>query len=296
MYNEETYSVTEPVSQAKRSAFHLSAPLDTCSVMFSSPHSGRHYPEAFLNQLQVPHIDLRRTEDAYIDQMFSPVIHMGAGLISAVYARSYIDLNRAPDELDSRMFQDGPPNGVEKRSPRVEAGLGCIPRIACSGKEIYAERLMRAEADRRLDLAYEPYHAALANWLKLIRSRTGHSVLIECHSMPSVVAGRRIHADVILGTRYGSACDESLARHIEQGLGNMGYNVLRNTPYAGGFLTQKHGNPLEDQHAIQIEINRRLYLNEDEVTLKSSFRAVQKDMTALARSILSWSEQKKAAP
>ena len=296
MFNEETYSVTTPVSQAKRAAYFLSAPLETCSVIFSSPHSGRHYPENFKKRLNVPLLDLRRAEDAFIDQMFSPVTAMGAGLISAVYARSYLDLNRASDEIDARMFRDGPPNPSLSRTPRVEAGLGCIPRIATSGIEIHSEPLPRQEADERLTLAYTPYHAALANWLNLMKSRTGQAVLVECHSMPSVVAGRKINADVILGTRFGSSSDERLTRNIEYTLSGMGYRVLRNTPYAGGYLTQIHGNPLDNRHAIQIEINRRLYLNEDEVTLKPDFQSVQKDMMKIARTILAWSDQKKAAP
>ena len=276
--------------------YRVSAPQDFCSVMFSSPHSGRHYPDDFQNLLAVPLMDLRRVEDAFVDQLFSHVSEFGAGMISAVYARSFVDLNRAPEELDSRMFKDGPPTPAGERSPRVEAGLGCIPRIAASGKDIHTRMLSRSEADDRLNRAYLPYHTALSNWMDNMAERTGQAVLIDCHSMPSVVAGRRIQADIVLGSRHGSSCDESLTRLVEYGFARLGYRVIRNTPYAGGYLTQRHGSPQDGRHALQIEINRRLYMDETEVRLKSGYHRLQQDIRGIAQSIMEWSRKKKAAP
>lgn len=276
--------------------FYISAPAETCSVIFSSPHSGRYYPVEFQAMLDVPLMDLRRVEDAFVDQLVSGVRHLSAGLISAHYARSYVDLNRSETELDSRMFCDGPPTPAGERSPRVEAGLGCIPRIAASGTDIHARKLSRQEAEDRLVHAYAPYHKALENWLDRLYRLTGKAILIDCHSMPSHALGRRIQADIVIGTLHGASCDEGLARVIEAGFVRRGYRVLRNIPYAGGFLTAKHGRPAEGRHAIQIEINRRLYLDEHTVELKPGFHRLRDDLMAIAAQILYWSEQKKAAP
>ena len=281
-------------ADSTETAFSWSAPREDVSVIFSSPHSGRHYPDAFRKLLRVPLEDLRRVEDAYVDQLFSDVTDFGAGFLSAVYARSYVDLNRSETELDSRMFRDGPPTPAGERSPRVEAGLGCIPRIAASGEDIHARKLTRKEADARLALAYSPFHAHLSHALEEIHARMGHSVLIDCHSMPSVVGGRRTKADIVLGNRYGASCDDALVRRIEDNFTRLGYRVLRNVPYAGGYLTQKHGSPLEDRHAIQIEINRRLYMDEAEVTPSRGFEKLRHDLMCVAQNILAWAETKKS--
>lgn len=291
-----TISVTPASLSSEIPGYRLTSPQNGCAVIFSSPHSGRYYPQDFIDLLQVPLMDLRRVEDAYVDLLVSSVPNLDAGLISAVFSRSYVDLNRSPDELDSRMFRDGPPNPAGERSPRVEAGLGCIPRIGASGKEIHSRMLSRQEADQRLDLAYRPYHDMLESWLNSIRRHTGHSVLIDCHSMPSVIGGRRIQADIILGNRHGKSCDESLTRLIENEFLKLGYRVLRNAPYAGGYLTERHGNPENNQHAIQIEINRRLYLDEDAVRQTWQFNRLKTHLTSIAARIIDWSEQKKAAP
>lgn len=246
--------------------------------------------------IRVPFMDLRRMEDAYVDELFGGVKEMGGGFISSVYARSYVDLNRSETELDSRMFYDGPPIPPGERSPRVEAGLGCIPRISASGEEIHGRKLSRKEADERLAHAYTPYHVALSNWMDRLKRLHGFNVMVDCHSMPSVVAGRRVVPDIVIGTRHGSACDETLARRIESSFARAGYRVLRNAPYAGGYLTQKHGRPLEDRHAVQIEINRRLYLDEMAVELKPGFARLRDDLMGVAADIIDWAKQKKAAP
>lgn len=277
-------------------AFMFHAPQPDCSVLFSSPHSGRCYPADFRSELRVPLMDLRRVEDAHVDQLIYGVRQFGAGLITANYARSYVDLNRSETEIDSRMFRNGPPTPAGERSPRVEAGLGCIPRIAASGQDIHSGMLSREEAEKRLNRAYRPYHDAIDAALADIRASHGHVVLVDCHSMPSVVAGRRIQADIVLGNRHGAASDESLVRMVEGEFTRRGYRVLRNVPYAGGYITQKHGVPLQDRHALQIEINRRLYLNESTVELKPGFYRLRDDLLAIAKKVVVWAEQKKAAP
>tara|TARA_B100000678_G_scaffold55404_1_gene44436 strand:+ start:4012 stop:4902 length:891 start_codon:yes stop_codon:yes gene_type:complete len=277
----------------EKPGFQFVAPQNGCAVIFSSPHSGRYYPQDFLDLLKVPLIDLRRVEDAFVDLLISPLTRLDAGMISAVYARSFVDLNRSPDELDSRMFRDGPPNPAGERSPRVEAGLGCIPRIGASGQDIHKRMLSRMEADDRLARAYTPYHSTLENWLATTRKQTGHAVLVDCHSMPSVIGGRKLHADIVLGTRHGQSCDESLTRLVESEFTRLGYRVLRNSPYAGGHLTQRHGRPAQEQHAIQIEINRRLYLDECSVCRSSGFNMLQSHLKWIGRQIIEWSAKKR---
>ena len=295
MTQVNTFPDESPSDALHKPAFVLSAPQDDCPVLFASPHSGRFYPVAFQALLRVPLLDLRRVEDAFIDQLISPVSQLGIGTLSAVFARSYVDLNRSETELDSRMFSDGAPTPAGERSPRVEAGLGCIPRIAASGQDIHQRKLSRHEAEDRLEQAYRPYHRALTNWLELITKRCGRAVLIDCHSMPSVIGGRRIRADIIIGTRHGSSCDESLARTVENHFLSLGYKVARNSPYAGGYCTQHHGRPLEDRHALQIEINRRLYMDEDAVRLKPGFYRLQSDVKALGQSVLGWAHRTRRA-
>ncbi len=288
-----TNSITLAEKPVEIPGYRIVPPKNGCAVVFSSPHSGRYYPPDFVDLLKVPLIDLRRVEDAYVDLLMSSVSRHDAGLISAVYPRSYVDLNRAPNELDENMFQDGPRAPAGERSPRVEAGLGCIPRVAASGDDIHARKLTRIEADDRLSRAYTPYHAALDTWLNSLRHYLGHAVLVDCHSMPSVIGGRRIQADIILGNRHGKSCDEGLTRLIEDEFTRLGYRVLRNAPYAGGFLTERHGNPDNHVQAIQIEINRRLYLNEDSVRQTPSFHKLQSHLTRVARQITAWSAKKR---
>ena len=288
-----TNSIPAAENPAEVPGYRLVLPKNGCSVLFSSPHSGRYYPPDFIDLLRVPLIDLRRVEDAYVDLLISSVGRHDAGLISAVYPRSYVDLNRAPNELDENMFQDGPLVPAGERSPRVQAGLGCIPRVAASGDDIHARKLTRDEADDRLNRAYVPYHSALDTSLNSLRHYLGHAVLVDCHSMPSVIGGRRIQADIILGNRHGKSCDEDLTNLIEDEFSRLGYRVLRNAPYAGGYLTERHGDPENNVHAIQIEINRRLYLNEDSVRQTSGFNKLQTHMTRIARQIVSWSAKKR---
>lgn len=281
--------------QTDPAAYTFFAPAAECAVLFSSPHSGRYYPQSFQDNLRVSLMDLRRVEDAHVDQLIHGVRQLGAGLIKARYARSYVDLNRSETEIDSRMFLDGAPTPAGERSPRVEAGLGCIPRIAASGENIHARMLTRKEAEERLNLAYRPYHAKISESLREIWMRHDQSVLIDCHSMPSIVSGKRIHADIVLGNRHGASCDESLMRLVEREFTRFGYRVLRNMPYAGGYITQKHGMPVEDRHALQIEINRKLYLNEANVELKPGFYRLRDDFLSVAQSILKWAEEKSRA-
>lgn len=243
-------------------------------ALFASPHSGGLYPPDMQAQLQVPVMDLRRTEDAFVDELFASVPAKGAVLVSANYARAYVDLNRDARELDVSMFDDGVPRTCGLPSARVEAGLGCLPRIGASGREIYARKLSRAEGARRLDHIHDGYHGTLGAELERLKLDWSDIVLIDCHSMPSVQPGRAGLADIVLGDRFGSSCDGALTGVVERRFRHHGLCVSRNAPYAGGYTTRRYGRPRRGVHVLQIEINRALYMDEVSIEKTASFDAL----------------------
>ena len=268
-------------------AFELRRPeMLSAPIVFASPHSGTHYPEAFVSTLQVPMMDIRRTEDAFVDELFAECVELGAVQLRALYGRCYVDLNRDSRELDVDMFADGPPRSCGMPSARVRAGLGCLPRIASSGRDIYETKLSRAEGQFRLETVYDAYHDQLATELTRCRSGDGFSYLIDCHSMPSQQAGRPKLPDIVLGDRFGSSCENGLTGRVERAFKALGYSVTRNAPYAGGHTTRRYGKPRRGEHALQIEINRGLYMNETELSRSGRFDQVRADVTNVIRDIL----------
>lgn len=241
--------------------------------------------------LRVPLMDLRRTEDAFVEDLFSDAPQAGGTLIYANYARGYVDLNRDARELDPGMFSDGPPRRVAVASPRVEAGLGCLPRIAARGEPIYASQLSRAEGEYRLAQVHDAYHACVRSTLNHYRDITGIGILIDCHSMPSRQPGRRKLADIVLGDRFGSSCDNRLTSLAERSFRDLGYTVSRNAPYAGGYTTRCYGRPKRNIHALQIEINRSLYMDEENVTISANYQNVKKDMASVSQSLSEFSRR-----
>jgi N-formylglutamate deformylase len=265
--------------------FMLIEPLRrTAPFVFASPHSGRRYPETLLSQTRLSLQSLRRSEDAYVDELFAAAAAHGAPVLCATMARAYVDLNRDPTELDPDMYHDGPPRGGFVASPRVQAGLGAIPRIAGDGEEIYRRRLPIAEAERRLAAIHRPYHGMLETLVAETRAVFGCAVLIDCHSMPSCARGP--HApDIVLGDRFGAACHPELTAFVEKTLRDLGYKVARNAPFAGGHTTQTYGRPRAGIHALQIELDRSLYLQERSLTRSASFARVRADMGRLVEAL-----------
>lgn len=231
-------------------------------VLFASPHSGTHYPAGLLGNLRVPLIDLRRTEDAHIDVIFAHAPELGACLLSATHARTYVDLNRDPRELDPEMFEDELPGDAASPSVRVKAGLGCIPKIGARGDVIYAKKLSLADGRARLEGIHGPYHQVLSDEIAALRHDYGCALLIDCHSMPSKQPGRPDLPDIVLGDRFGSSCTSQLTNLVERTFRQRGLSVVRNAPYAGGYTTRRYGRPKRHVHALQIEVNRRLYMDE----------------------------------
>jgi N-formylglutamate amidohydrolase len=256
-------------------------------VVFASPHSGTDYPRSFVANSRLDPITLRKSEDSFVDEVFAGVVDEGAPLLKALFPRAYIDPNREPFELDPAMFADPLPDYANTRSPRIAAGLGTIARVVANGEEIYREKLTFADALRRVNELYRPYHMALKRLVDATVQSFGVAVLIDCHSMPSVGgpmdedAGRR-RFDMVLGDRHGTACAPALIDVVERFLGDAGYEVARNNPYAGGFTTQHYGSPANGVHALQIEINRALYMDETKIERSSGLFRIADRMTALA--------------
>lgn len=244
-------------------------PVQTLPVVVASPHSGRHYPPDFLAAARLDGRALRKSEDAFVDEIFAAVPQLGAPLLRALFPRAFLDVNREAYELDPEMFADSLPAYVNTRSPRVAAGLGTIARVVANGEEIYRGKLQFADAVQRITRFYHPYHGALKQLIDATAAHFGHCILVDSHSMPSAGSaerdrdGRRV--DLVLGDCFGSACAPIVIDTAERLLRSKGYTVNRNTPYAGGFTTRYYGRPRTGVHTLQIEINRDLYM--DEATL-----------------------------
>jgi N-formylglutamate amidohydrolase len=238
--------------------------------VYVSPHSGCNYAPEFLAASRLDPVTLRRSEDSFIDEIFAAAPRHGAPLLQALFPRAFIDPNREPWELDPGMFEDELPAHVNTTSPRVACGLGTIARVVANGEEIYRRKLRFAEAARRVSELYQPFHAALSRLVDDTRHRFRVAVVVDCHSMPSIGApnerdfGRR-RPDFVLGDRFGTACAPALTEAAERILRAQGFAVARNVPYAGGFTTHHYGRPAEGLHALQIEINRDLYMDEERI-------------------------------
>ena len=271
--------------------FEVLAPAEqTLPFIFSSPHSGRVYPKAFLQATRLDGTAIRRSEDSFVDEIVGAAPSLGAPLLKAHFPRAFVDPNREAYELDQSMFDSPLPQYVNTRSPRVLAGLGTIARVVRDGAEIYRHKLSFQEALTRIDTYYKPYHATLRGLLESTHKTFGHAVLIDCHSMPSVggpldqdIGASR--PDIILGDRFGTSCARRLTDTIERVLTLQGFAVVRNNPYAGGYTTEHYGRPMVGLHTLQIEINRALYMDEERIERTAGLRRVTTAFTTMIRAI-----------
>ena len=250
----------------------------TSPIVFASPHSGQAFTADFSDACIADIMDIRRIEDAYVDQLVGNATKLGAPLIAANVSRACLDLNRAANEIDQVMLSKPIEYPRPHRTPRVIAGLGCIPRVAFAGSPIYGRKLAPEDVFERLESVYHPYHNTLETLIDKTRKTFGMSILVDCHSMPSQTETGAPVADIVLGDRYGAACSEQIIKQLETSFRTRGYQVARNAPYAGGHVTVMHGRPDRQRHAVQIEINRRLYLDEHRVMLTNGFKALQQDL------------------
>jgi len=253
----------------------------TSPIIFSSPHSGRIYPANFIKHSALSETALRRNEDCYVDQLFDHTGSQGAEFICARFPRCYVDLNRGPRELPAYTL-----NTHETPSPRARAGLGAIPSIIAENMPIYSKPLSRDDIILRMDRLYHPYHRAITGLLARSVRLHGHALLIDCHSMPPLSPSRTRRPDIILGDRFGVSCTPQLTNLIQTAFEHHGYSVSRNYPYAGGYVTQHYGRPHANVEAIQIEINRDLYINSVTLQKTKNFALLKQSLMAITAHIL----------
>ncbi len=268
----------------------LSPRVQNLPLVFASPHSGSFYPPEFLAASRLDPLSLRRSEDSFVDELFVSAPRLGAPLIRPLFPRAFIDPNREPFELDPAMFADQLPDYANTRSPRVIAGLGTIARVVANGADIYRHKLTFAEALARIRSYYWPYHTALRDLVQQTKEEFGFCILVDCHSMPSVGANLDRdpgpnRMDFVLGDCHGSACAPAVMERVELALRERCYRVARNSPYSGGFVTRHYGRPEEDIHCLQIEINRRLYMDESTIERSAALPDLERDMGSVVEAL-----------
>lgn len=269
-------------------AFEALEPADqSAALVFNSPHSGQRYPAAFLAASCLDERAIRRSEDSFVDELFLPVLQRGAPLLRAHFPRAWLDVNREPYELDPKMFTGEVPAFANIASLRVAGGLGTIARIVAESQEIYAVPLPIQEALTRIDSVYVPYHKTLRGLIARTHASFGFAILIDCHSMPSFTrtSSARTRPHFVLGDRHGTSCSRELTQLAYRFLTGRGYSVACNKPYAGGFITEHYGRPHSHLHALQLEINRALYLDERTLQKTSGFGELQRDLMGLVEEL-----------
>ena len=288
-----THGTKDP-SQAEAADFNGNPPFEVLApgeqrlpFVFNSPHSGSQYPRSFLESSRLDEHAIRRSEDAFVDSLFKHVVPFGSPLLRAHFPRAYLDVNREPYELDPKMFDGRLPPYANVRSIRVAGGLGTLARIVSDSHEIYRHRLPVTEALMRIEGIYKPYHSALRRLLAQTHVTFGYAVLIDCHSMPSTIRCQNSESrpDFILGDRFGTSCSLELTEYAASILSGMGYTVSRNKPYAGGFITEHYGRPERGLHALQIEINRGLYMDEATHKPHHGFANLQNDLAEFSKEL-----------
>lgn len=249
--------------------------------VLNSPHSGRLYPKSFLQESRLDAHTIRSSEDFLVDELIAGSEELMLPSMGAHFPRAFLDVNREPFEFDPAMFSGQLPSYINVNSIRVASGLGTIARIVAEGKEIYSRQLSVAEGIERVEKLYKPYHAMLRHLLAQTHVKFGCAVLLDCHSMPSSypIQNNNQRPDFILGNRFGSSCSNVIVHEARRILTGMGFNVELNKPYAGGFITEHYGRPNSGLHAVQLEINRGLYMNEATLTPNRQFGLIQDCIT-----------------
>ena len=247
----------------------------TTSVVFASPHSGRKYPAAFMRRSVLNEQQVRSSEDAFVDDLFAGVPDHGAPLLLSQSPRAFLDLNRGPDELDPALIE-----GVRRaaHNPRIASGLGVIPRVVSNGRAIYSGKLTLAEAHMRISTVWRPYHDTLQTLMDQSHNSFGEAILIDCHSMPHealehVGPPGSTRPDVVLGDRFGASAASSVVEQVEAAFAAAGFKVARNMPFAGAYICQHYGRPSRRHHAVQVEIDRSIYMDEATVKPNANYKA-----------------------
>jgi N-formylglutamate amidohydrolase len=259
----------------------------TSCVIFASPHSGRDYPAEMVQQSVLSPLQLRSSEDAHVDRLYADVPRFGAVMVAATYPRAWVDLNRRADEMDPALVAGASCVGL---NPRIASGLGVIPRVVAGGRSIYRGKISREEAQERIRTVWQPYHRLLQAVIDESLALFGQSILIDCHSMPrealsAVRSGKGRRPEVVIGDRYGASANPSIVIEVERAFRQQGFEVARNVPFAGAFVTQHYGHPARRCHAVQIEIDRSVYMNELTLVPHSDFNEIRARVGAAAKVI-----------
>lgn len=234
-------------------------------VLISVPHAGRDYPAALISNLRASPASLLRLEDRYADLLAKPALEQGFATIIARFPRAWIDLNRDPGEIDPDMIHDAPRMAFGQPSAKVRGGLGLVPGRLSGIGNLWRNRWSMDDIRSRLAEAHEPYHAMVARLLERMRAQFGAALLLDLHSMPSLPLERGEEpVRIVLGDRFGRSCASQLSEAARRFLAGTGERTSVNFPYAGGHMLERHGRPVQGVHALQIEIDRSLYLDSDQ--------------------------------
>ncbi len=267
-------------------------------VVFDSPHSGRDYPSDFGAALPIE--ALRSAEDAFVDELFAAAPEHGAVLLRALFPRSYIDVNRAEDDIDARLIEGTLPQPL-RPGAKSELGIGLIRRAIAPGLFIYGRKLTVAEVEGRIARCWRPYHAALKAALDRAHRTHGAVWHIDCHSMKSVANGMTPDAagtsrpDIVLGDRDGTTCEPAFTRLVKETLERLGFVVAVNDPYKGAEIVRRYGAPARGRHSLQVEIRRDLFMNETLHVRNEGFARVEAAMGDLAAAVCDYARARSAA-
>jgi len=265
----------------------------TTPLVLDSPHSGVDYPDDFRHACD-PAL-LRQAEDTHVEKLYDFASPLGVAWIEALFPRSYLDANRNITEIDASMFDEPWPHEIATESralAKVRLGKGLIWRCTDDGAALYDRRLTVQEVQSRIDRCWRPYHEAVAKAVTDAHERHGYSIHLNCHSMPAVGATFStdfpglVHADFVIGDRDGTTADPRLSRRICEHLESLGYSVSYNHPYKGVELVRRHSSPGQHRHAIQVEVNRKLYMDEQTLTLSEGFGSLQESLRSLVDMLL----------
>ena len=276
----------EPVADEITGVYRIERPAETSTpLVVASPHSGRKYPRDLLEATRLGLLDLRSSEDSFMEQVLEGANQAGAPLLTALFPRVYVDVNREPFELDPRMFSGPLPDGAVTDSIRIAAGLGTIARVVANSEPVYDQKLSFEDAVHRIGTYYAPYHRALQRLIAEALEKFGFCLLVDGHSMPSS-AVRHVRSDhhsvdIVLGDCHGVTASPVFTEQAEKFFRERHYTVRRNSPYAGGFVTRHYGRPGVGVHVLQIEVKRALYMNERLIEPHAGIEPLKRDLTTL---------------
>ena len=265
----------------------------TSALVLDSPHSGTQYPADFLFSCDA--LALRRAEDTHVDKLYDFAPSLGIHWVEAYFPRSYLDANRNTTEIDETLLDAPWPGAIETDAiamSKIRLGKGLIWRSTDDGLPIYSRRLSVAEVQARVVNCWQPYHAAIQSAIDAAHAQHGFSVHINCHSMPAIASSNatdfpgEAHADFVVGDRDGTTANPALSKLVCDHLRSLGYSVAYNHPYKGVELVRRYSNPAAQRHSIQLEINRKLYMDEETLDITPGFAALKANLRSLVEQLL----------